>query len=125
MFRWVYIIEGCFSILITFAVWYGLPTNPAESWFLNDEEKNMMRIRYAQRREYMGSEEFDWKEVKAAFQDPKLYLRSVLFVCWSQLVLSLTAVASNFVKISCYMVSRPSYPAYCTLQDTIHLQVIG
>jgi hypothetical protein len=37
----------------------------------------MMRIRYAQRKQYMGSEEFSWNEISIAFTDPKLYLRYV------------------------------------------------
>ena len=73
--RWVYIIEGIFSIVIAIAVWFGLPTNPAEAYFLNAEEKAMMRLRYAQRKQYMGSEDFSWEEVRIAFKDPKLYLR--------------------------------------------------
>ena len=73
--RWVYIIEGIFSILIAVAVWFGLPNNPSEAYFLNDEEKRMMRVRDAQRAQYMGSEEFSWEEVKIELRDPKLYLR--------------------------------------------------
>jgi hypothetical protein len=34
---WVYIIEGIFSMLIAVIVWFGLPTNPAEAWFLSAE----------------------------------------------------------------------------------------
>ena len=52
--RWVYIIEGCFSIFVAIAVWFGLPTDPSNAWFLNDEEKELMRCRAGQRRKYMG-----------------------------------------------------------------------
>ena len=75
--RWVYIIEGIFSMIIAVLVWFGLPTNPAEAWFLTSEERSMMRIRYEMRKQYLGSEEFSWEEVKIAFRDPKLYLRFV------------------------------------------------
>lgn len=75
--RWVYIIEGIFSIVCAFAVWFGLPNDPSNAYFLNDEEKHMMRCRAEQRKKYMGSDKFDWKEVKVEFQDPKLYLRWV------------------------------------------------
>lgn len=79
--RWVYIIEGIFSILIAFAVWFGLPTNPAEAYFLNEEEKAMMRTRYAQEKQYLGSEEFSWAEIRIAFTDPKLYLSGCIQFC--------------------------------------------
>jgi hypothetical protein len=73
--RWVYIIEGIFSIVIAIAVWFGLPTDPTNAWFLNAEEREMMRFRNAQRKQYLGSEKFDWAELRIALTDPKLYLR--------------------------------------------------
>jgi MFS family permease len=76
--RWVYIIEGIFSILIAFAVWFGLPSDPSNAYFLNEEEKRMMRVRATQRAQYMGSEEFSWKEIIIELKDPKLYIRLVI-----------------------------------------------
>jgi hypothetical protein len=75
--RWLYIIEGLFSVVVAAAVFFGLPNDPSNAYFLNAEEKELMRIRAVQRQAYMGSEEFDWAEVKIAFRDPKVYLRYV------------------------------------------------
>lgn len=72
--RWLYIIEGVLSVLICFVSWFGLPTDPANAWFLNEEEKHIMKVRAAQRAQYMGSEEFSWREVKISLTDPKVYL---------------------------------------------------
>jgi len=72
--RWLYIIEGIFSISICFVAWFGLPTNPSVSWFLNEEDRHLMKIRAAQRASYMGSDEFSWREVKIALVDPKVWL---------------------------------------------------
>lgn len=90
--RWLYIIEGLFSICICFAAWFGalhispleqhlkinsllgLPTDPSNAWFLNKEEKHLMKIRAAQRAEYMGSSVFSWREVRISLTDPKVYL---------------------------------------------------
>ena len=41
--RWVYIIEGCFSTLVAVIVFFGLPNDPTKAWFLNAEEREMMR----------------------------------------------------------------------------------
>ncbi|KAH8904695.1 MFS general substrate transporter [Coniochaeta sp. PMI_546] len=76
--RWVYIIEGIASILIGFVVWFGLPSDPSNAYFLNDEEKRMMRVRALQRAQYMGSEEFSWKEILIELRDPKLYLSGAI-----------------------------------------------
>lgn len=75
--RWVFIIEGVVSILIAPILWFGLPNDPSNAYFLSDEEKRMMKIRAAQRAQYMGSDEFSWEEIKIELRDPKLYLRYV------------------------------------------------
>ena len=53
--RWVYIIEGLFSVVCALAVWFGLPNDPTTAWFLNEEEREMMRTRNLQRKKYLGS----------------------------------------------------------------------
>lgn len=73
--RWVYIIEGIFSFIVAPIIWFGLPNDPSNAYFLNEEEKAMMKVREAQRAQYMGSEEFSWEEIRISLKDPKLYLR--------------------------------------------------
>lgn len=78
--KWVYIIEGIFSIVVAAVVWFGLPNDPSNAYFLNDEDKKLMKIRARQRAAYMGSEDFSWDEVRIALKDPKVYFRQVLSV---------------------------------------------
>ena len=73
--RWVYIIEGIFSVAVAPIIWFGLPNDPSNAYFLNAEEKRMMSVRAIQRAQYMGSEEFSWEEIRIGLRDPKLYLR--------------------------------------------------
>lgn len=74
--RWVYIIEGIFSIVVAIIVWFGLPNDPSNAYFLNDHEKHLMKIRAEQRAQYMGTtEKFSWDEVFITLRDPKLWLR--------------------------------------------------
>ena len=75
--RWVYIIEGIFSVIVAIVVWFGLPNDPSNAYFLNAEDKELMRVRAIQRQAYIGSEKFDWKEVLLAIKDPKVYIRYV------------------------------------------------
>ncbi|OLN97852.1 putative transporter C1683.12-like protein 5 [Colletotrichum chlorophyti] len=79
--RWVFIIEGIVSILIAPILWFGLPNDPSNAYFLNDEEKRMMKVRAAQRAQYMGSDEFSWTEINIALRDPKLYLSGAIQFC--------------------------------------------
>lgn len=73
--RWVYIIEGVFSVVVAIIVWFGLPNDPSNAYFLNAREKHLMKIRAEQRAQYMGSDEFSWDEIFIELQDPKLWLR--------------------------------------------------
>ena len=73
--RWVFIIEGLFSVFCAGVVWFGLPNDITKAYFLNDRERELMRIRREQAKMYNGSEEFDWEEVKIAATDPKIYIR--------------------------------------------------
>jgi MFS family permease len=76
--RWVYIIEGIFSFLVAPVIWFGLPNDPSNAYFLTDEEKRMMKVRAVQRAQYMGSEEFSWDEIRIGLADPKLYLSAAI-----------------------------------------------
>lgn len=73
--RWVYIIEGIFSLVVAVVVWFGLPNDPSNAYFLNDREKELMRVRAEQRAQYMGGEEFSWEEILITLRDPKLWFR--------------------------------------------------
>jgi MFS family permease len=79
--RWVYIIEGVFSLAIALYVYFGLPNDPTNAHFLSQKEKDLMQIRAVERMGYMGSDEFDWNEVRQAAKDPKVYIRYVLSTC--------------------------------------------
>lgn len=80
-YRWVYIIEGLFSAICAILIWFGLPNNPAEAYFLTEDEKWMMRVRNEQRRKYMGSDQFSWAEMRIAATDPKLLFSGAIQFC--------------------------------------------
>ncbi|KAG9589785.1 MFS general substrate transporter, partial [Aureobasidium melanogenum] len=62
--KWVYIIEGIFSVGVAIVVFAFLPNDPNNAYFLNDDDKQLMQVRARQRAAYMGSEHFSWAEVK-------------------------------------------------------------
>jgi len=96
--RWVYIIEGIFSALCAILIWFGLPNNPAEAYFLTDEEKWMMRVRNEQRRKYMGSEKFSWKEMRIALSDPKLFFSGLIQFCQDILLYGFSTFLPTILK---------------------------
>ncbi|KAL6250464.1 hypothetical protein RBB50_002766 [Rhinocladiella similis] len=133
--RWVYIIEGIFSMLIAVIVWFGLPTNPAEAWFLSAEQKEMMRIRHRQRAQYMGSEELDWQEVRIAFKDPKLYLSGAIQFCQDILLYGFSTflpailkaagydtLQSNYLTVPVYLFGAAAFIAAAIISDRLRLR---
>jgi hypothetical protein len=74
-YRWIYIIEGLFSVVCAVVVFFGLPNDPGNAYFLSKEQKEFMAIRYERNKAYSGSQDFSWDEVKIAATDPKVYVR--------------------------------------------------
>jgi hypothetical protein len=106
---WVYIIEGIFSMIIAVIVWFGLPTNPAEAWFLSPEQKEMMRIRQAQTAEYHGSDEFNWEELRIAIRDPKVYLSAAIQFCQDILLYGFSTFLPAILKAANYNTLQSNY----------------
>lgn len=77
--RWLYIIEGCVTVGVSVATLFLLPDNFETAYFLNEEDRVLMRIRADLNARYNGKPDFDWGEVKKALTDVKLYIS-----CWSQ-----------------------------------------
>ncbi|KAF1344995.1 major facilitator superfamily domain-containing protein [Delphinella strobiligena] len=107
--KWVYIIEGLFSIVVAVAVWFGLPNDPSNAYFLNAEEKHLMKIRAAQRAAYMGSEEFSWAEVRIALQDPKVYISGLIQFCQDILLYGFSTFLPSIIKSMDYSSLQAQY----------------
>lgn len=94
----MYIIEGLFSVVCAIVVFFGLPNDPANAYFLNDEQKAIMAVRYAQNKHYNGSEEFSWEEVRNALRDPKLYISGGIQFCQDILLYGFSTFLPSIIK---------------------------
>lgn len=93
--RWLFIIEGCGSVVVATAVYFLLPDNFETARFLNEEDRSLMRIRAEINARYNGAPDFDWAEVKRAVLDPKLYIS-----CWSQFMADICSFGlSSFLPL--------------------------
>ncbi|KAK9367291.1 major facilitator superfamily domain-containing protein [Lipomyces kononenkoae] len=77
--RWLFIIEGCVSLVTCSGCLFSFPNKPESAWFLNKEEKELMVRRKARDAIYKGDDVFDWKFVRMALTDPFVYLASGVF----------------------------------------------
>lgn len=108
-------IEGLFSFVCAILIWFGLPNNPENAYFLNDEEKWMMRIRNEQRRKYMGSEKFSWAEMRIAVTDPKFYFSSATQFCQDILLYGFSTFLPSILKslgYNSFMSNALTVPVY-------------
>lgn len=75
---WLFIIEGIITISLVPVIWCLFPKDPRTAWFLNEEERNVMRLRYELNPHLSMEDEFSWSKVLEAFKDPKTYLHAVM-----------------------------------------------
>ncbi|KAK8240199.1 high-affinity nicotinic acid transporter [Phyllosticta capitalensis] len=69
--RALFIFEGALTLACAPLFFFVFPKTPRTAWFLNDEEKEMMKLRY-ELNPYSGiDEKFTWTAVIEAFTDPK------------------------------------------------------
>ncbi|KAJ6446873.1 nicotinic acid plasma membrane transporter [Purpureocillium lavendulum] len=93
--RWLFIVEGCASILIAIFVFVCLPDSFETAKFLDEEDRSLMRIRAEINARYNGKPEFNWKDVRSAATDPKLYIS-----CWCQFMADICSLGlSSFLPL--------------------------
>lgn len=93
--RWLFIIEGCGTVLVAIFVLFFLPDSFETARFLDEEDLKLMRIRAEINARYNGRPEFDWAQVRQAAVDPKLYIS-----CWSQFMADICSFGlSSFLPL--------------------------
>lgn len=78
--KYLYLIEGLLTMVAVGFVFFFLPSEPR---FLakNDKERKIWDIRAERRTLFLGSAEFDKRQVKEAFKDSKLYFSIIIQFC--------------------------------------------
>lgn len=82
--RWIFILEGLLTVVVGCTVPWTFPESPQASKFLSPEEKEVIKRRIQQDEGLSGesgqtSEKFEWKHLKAALLDWKIYLGVIMF----------------------------------------------
>ena len=78
--RWLFIIEGAVSLALCGGCLWSFPNKPETAWFLNEDDKALMRLRKQRDAAYKGADdEFRWSYVREALTDPFIYVASLAF----------------------------------------------
>jgi hypothetical protein len=110
----LYILEGAATILFAFSTFWLLPDKADRAYFLNAHDKENMATRLEQSRIYAGNDQFEWRQVRLAFKDFKLYLRYHLI---SNSLMAAPFV--NLVRTSACMDSALSFQSLLRQWDMI------
>ncbi|KAF1833661.1 MFS general substrate transporter [Decorospora gaudefroyi] len=79
--RWLYVIEGTITIIWAFACLFLVPKNFETAYFLNEEEKTLMRQRAHRTQAYSDSEgsgHYGKADIKEAAKDVKSWLHGII-----------------------------------------------
>jgi MFS transporter, ACS family, DAL5 transporter family protein len=96
--RWIFILEGILTIVISLAAYFLVYNYPATATFLTPEEKAFVLDRLATDNDATRDEKFSWESVFKALKDPKVYLYGLGFHTMS---LPLYTLSLFLVSLSC------------------------
>lgn len=81
--RWLFIIEGAASAVLCSICWVLLPNTAEDAWFLDAEEKELMRARKFRDIANRGTDESPMKHSRMALTDTCVYVAAVCLFCCS------------------------------------------
>lgn len=77
--RWIFILEGLLTILVSFAAYHFVANYPATAKFLTEKERTAIYTRLESNSDATRQEGFTWGNVVHAFRDPKVWLYGLGF----------------------------------------------
>lgn len=135
--RWLFIIEGLIGFVCGVAVYFIIPNDITKAWFLSKTHQEMMRKRQLERAADLEAAHFDWKGVKSAFTDFKVYLYALSefgqdtclygFSTFLPAIISgmgYTSLSVQYMTIPVYISGAVTYIAASFLSDRFHYRGI-
>ncbi|CAO3665000.1 unnamed protein product [Umbelopsis vinacea] len=126
--QWIFILEGLPTLLLAVAAYFVLPDFPENATFLNERERELVIRRLRADAGPATEQHFSWVQFRAAFTDYKVYLHSLVYICGSiplySLSLFLPSIISGmgFTNLTAQAMSAPPYAIACvfTILVAIH-----
>lgn len=96
--RWIFILEGILTVLVSLIAYYFVANYPATAKFLNDKERACIQARLAASNDATRDEAFTWKNVSSAAKDPKVWLYGFGFHTMSLPLYTLSLFLPTIIK---------------------------
>ena len=77
--RWIFIIEGIVTVLVSLGAYFFIANYPATATFLTEKERACVHARLASNNDATRDEKFSWHNVRRALGDPKVWLYGLGF----------------------------------------------
>ncbi|KAK5678187.1 hypothetical protein LTS10_009357 [Elasticomyces elasticus] len=128
--RWLFIVEFCFTVFVGGIGWLFLPKEPEKAWFLTAEEKETMCLRKQRDILHRGPDKFDRKWIKPALTDPFVWMIGLAFFTSSVAIngfgvflptiiqgLGFASLKVNYMTIPVYVLGAASLITQCYISD--------
>ncbi|KAK5184003.1 hypothetical protein LTR44_003508 [Exophiala sp. CCFEE 6388] len=96
--RWLFVVEGLLTLCVIPVFLWFFPGDILNAWFLSDDEKQMMRLRYSSNPQWGIEEKFTWGETLKAVKDPKFYAFFIILYCGDLTIYSFTTFLPSILK---------------------------
>ncbi|MCJ1307828.1 hypothetical protein MMC25_001476 [Agyrium rufum] len=115
--RWIFIIEGIVTVVVSLVAYLFIFNYPATASFLNTDEKAYVHARLKADNDATNDEAFTWGNVSKALKDPKCWLYGLAFHTMSLPLYTLSLFLPTIIKELGYTAAQAqllTVPPYTT-----------
>ncbi|KAI9894510.1 MAG: hypothetical protein M1814_001864 [Vezdaea aestivalis] len=115
--RWIFILEGILTIVVSAASYFFIFNYPSTAKFLSDDERSFIHQRLKADNDATRDEAFTWENVSKALKDPKVWLYGMAFHTMSLPLYTLSLFLPTIIKELGYTAAQAqllTVPPYAT-----------
>ena len=104
--RWIFILEGILTVLVSAAAYFFIHNYPATASFLSEDERSRIYARLKSNNDATRDEAFSWHNVVLALRDPKVWLYGLGFHTMSLPLYTLSLFLPTIIKALGYTAAQ-------------------
>ncbi|KAL8715207.1 MAG: hypothetical protein Q9220_001165 [cf. Caloplaca sp. 1 TL-2023] len=104
--RWIFILEGLLTIVVSLSAYFFIFNYPATASFLSEDERARVYDRLKASNDATRDEAFSWKNVSLALRDPKVWLYGLGFHTMSLPLYTLSLFLPTIIKALGYTAAQ-------------------